>query len=229
MAVFKSLKDNYSKTVRSLTFAKPSIMVTKREFSKVIRVRFERAFSITNIKAGFAKCGIYPFNPDAIQKAKIVSSPACGESSTDQSTTSSRSQTPIQGDSSSALHSTPASVNSSSSTTFPDSASSIAGATASSSEVSAVSPSPVVSPLDSQNSSGVFCSTPTLNPLVKAGLIPPDLVDILATPPTTSEPTMPITDARELTVNEYYEWLHAEELKKKKAAEEKQRRSEECQ
>ena len=143
--------------------------------------------------------------PDSIQKAKILSSAACGESSTEQSTTSSRSQTPIHGDSSSTLHSNPASGNSSSSSAFPDSASSTAGATASSSEVSAVSPSPVVSPLDSQNSSGVFCSPPTLNPLVKAGLIPLDLVDILATPPTTSEPTKCITGARELTANEYYE------------------------
>ena len=89
-----------------------------------------------------------------------------GESSTEQSTTSSCSQTPTHGDNSSTLHSTPASGNASNSTAFPDSASSTAGATASSSEVSAVSPSPVVYPLDSQNSSGVFCSTPTLNPLV---------------------------------------------------------------
>ena len=66
VAVFKSLKDNYSKTVRSLIFAKPSFVVTKREFSKVIRVPFEHAFSITNLKAGFSKCGIDPFNPDAI-------------------------------------------------------------------------------------------------------------------------------------------------------------------
>ena len=72
-------------------------------------------------------------------------------------------------------------------------------------------------------------STPTLNPLFKAGLIPPDLVDILATPPTTIEPTKRITGARELTANEYYEWLQAEELKKKEAAEAKQGKAEEHQ
>ena len=131
---------------------------------------FEHAFSITNIKAGFSKCGIYPFNPDAIQKANMVSSPSCCESST---------------------------------------------------------PSPRVSSLSSQNSSGVLCFTPTLNPLLKAGLIPPDLVDILAIPPTATEPTKRITGARELTANEYYEWLQAEELKKKEAAEAKQRKAEE--
>ena len=125
------------------------------------------------------------------------------------------------------------SVNSSSSTAYPDSASSTVGATASdlegSSLPSGVSPSPIVSPLSSQNSSGVLCSTTTLNPLLKAGLIPPDLVVVLATPPTTTEPTKRITGARELTTNEYYKWLKAEQLKKKEAAEAKQRKAEERQ
>ena len=51
--VFKSLKDHYAKTVRSLTFVKPSFMVTKGEFSKVLLlcVPFKGFFS--NIKAGF--------------------------------------------------------------------------------------------------------------------------------------------------------------------------------
>ena len=44
VAVFKSLKDNYSKTVRSLTIAKQSFLVMKGEFSKVICEPFERAF-----------------------------------------------------------------------------------------------------------------------------------------------------------------------------------------
>ena len=89
--------------------------------------------------------------------------------------------------------------------------------------------SPIVSPLDSQNSSGVSCFTPTLNPLVRAGLIPPHLVDLLTTPPATKEPTKRITGARDLTANEYYEWLQEEEQKKKEAAEAKQKRIEERQ
>ena len=47
------------------------------------------------------------------------------------------------------------------------------------------SPSPVVSPLNSQSTSGVSCSTPTLNPLVRVGLIPPHLADILTPPAVT--------------------------------------------
>ena len=60
-----------------------------------------------------------------------MSSPSCCESSTslsERSTTASPAQTPIHGDSSSTQHSTPVSVNSSSSTTYTDSASSTVGA-----------------------------------------------------------------------------------------------------
>jgi len=73
--------------------------------------------------------------------------------------------------------------------------------------------------LDSQNSSGVSCSTPTLNPLVRAGLIPPHLADLLTTPVATKEPTKHIIGARDLTANEYYEWLQEKEQKKKEPAE----------
>ena len=36
VAVFKSLKDNFSKAVRTLSFSKKNFVVTKREFSKVL-------------------------------------------------------------------------------------------------------------------------------------------------------------------------------------------------
>ena len=57
-----SLKDHFSRSVRSLTFAKKNFVVSKRDFSPIIKSPFERAFSIPNIKAGFAKCGLCPFN-----------------------------------------------------------------------------------------------------------------------------------------------------------------------
>ena len=203
VSVFKSLKDHYAKTVRSLTFAKPSFMVTKREFSKVIRVPFEQSFSITNIKAGFSKCGIYPFNPDAIAHNKML--PSSSDTSTSSGGSVASSPLPIE-------QSTPLSSQlQCSSSSMPSSA----------------SPSPIVSSLDSQNSSGVSCSTPISNPLVRAGLIPPELADILTPLPPTKEPTKRIVGARDLTANEYHEWLKVEEGKKKKKAEEKEKRAEE--
>ena len=70
-------------------------------------------------------------------------------------------------------------------------------------------------------------SSPIVNPLVAAGLIPPDLADILAKPPEDAailkKRSKRITGARELTANEYAERLREEE-RKKKEAEEKERR-----
>ena len=71
VALFKSLKDNFSKTVRALSFTKKNFIVTKKEFSRVVKSPFEKAFSIPNIKVGFQKCGIYPFNPDVVPKSKM--------------------------------------------------------------------------------------------------------------------------------------------------------------
>ena len=48
VSVFKSLKDHFSKSVRSLTFAKKNVVVSKRDFSRIIKSPFERAFSIPN-------------------------------------------------------------------------------------------------------------------------------------------------------------------------------------
>ena len=74
VSVFKSLKDHYSKSVRSLTLARKNFVVTKREFARIIKSPFERAFSIPNIKAGFAKCGVYPFNRNAVPIMKMMPS-----------------------------------------------------------------------------------------------------------------------------------------------------------
>ena len=74
VAVFKSLKDYFSKTVRALCFTKRNFVVTKKEFSKVAKTPFEKAFSIPNVKAGFKKCGIYPFNPDVVPAEKMTPS-----------------------------------------------------------------------------------------------------------------------------------------------------------
>ena len=54
--------------MRALSFTKKNFVVTKREFSRVVKRPLDQAFSITNIKAGFAKSGIYPFNPDSVAK-----------------------------------------------------------------------------------------------------------------------------------------------------------------
>ena len=53
---------------------KKNFIVTKKEFSRIVKRPLEQAFSIPNVKAGFAKSGIYPFNPDAVTKHKLIPS-----------------------------------------------------------------------------------------------------------------------------------------------------------
>ena len=74
VAVFKFLKDYFSKTVCALSFTKKNFVVTKKELLKVMKTPFEKAFSIPNVKAGFKKCGIYPFNPDVVPAVKMTPS-----------------------------------------------------------------------------------------------------------------------------------------------------------
>ena len=253
IAVFKSLKDQYAKAVRSLSFSKKNFVVTKREFSKVVKSPFENAFSIPNIKAGFSKTGIYPLNHDAIAKSKMKPSLVHGSSlsmspsmSSDSDSTahppsSSNPGTPI-----SPLTSSPATP-----VSAPTSSPATPVSAPTSTPATPLSP-PTSSPLSStSNSSGADCPTtpvshPSLsspqpvvstrplgivNPLVAAGLISPDLMDILVAPSeddaVSKKRTKRITGARDLTSEEYREILLADKRKKLAAEEEKQKRMEE--
>ena len=66
VAVFKFLKDN---SIRPLLFQK-NFIVTKKEFSRVVKTPFEKALSTPNVIAGFQKCSIYMFNTD-VSKLKM--------------------------------------------------------------------------------------------------------------------------------------------------------------
>ena len=101
VSVFRSLKSHFSKAVHALSFTKKDFVVSKREFSRVVKVPFEKAFSISNVKAGFAKCGIHPFNPNAVDQSKIAPSLNWSSSSADDS--SCNAATPCPSSSSSNL------------------------------------------------------------------------------------------------------------------------------
>ena len=58
VAVFKSFKDQFLKSVHALSFSKKNFIVSKRDFAAVVKDPFENAFSMSNIKAGFTKAGI---------------------------------------------------------------------------------------------------------------------------------------------------------------------------
>ena len=88
VSVFKSLKSHFSKAIHALSFTKKDFVVSEREFARVVKTPFERAFSISNIKSGFSKCGIYPFNRDAIDHSKMVQPFSSDESNSSSSSSS---------------------------------------------------------------------------------------------------------------------------------------------
>ena len=68
VSVFRSLKSHFSRSLRATYFAKRDFVVSKRDFARVVKEPFEKAFSMSNIKSGFMKCGIFPFNRNAVDK-----------------------------------------------------------------------------------------------------------------------------------------------------------------
>ena len=198
----------------------------------MVKNPFEKAFSMLNIKAGFAKCGIHPFNPNAIDQSKVLPS-FSSSSSTDES-----------------------------SSTASGADNSLNTSTLSMSEIPSVNPSPIVSShadddgySSPQVSSGCLTSTPVgsgsvgsqsssqnqhnttphcrpqiENPLVRVGLIPQDLADIFLTPQADEREkrsSRRITGVQVLTSNEYVEMVKEKDRKEKEASEMKQRRKEE--
>ena len=280
VAVFKSFKNHFSKAVKALSYAKKNFVVLKRDFAQVVKDPFEQAFSIPNIKAGFRKSGIFPFNRNVVDQSKMIPSTLhdlsdassssqtepCGSSNEPLPSSSRRLMTPALFSSPSSdsvapmstpssLHSPgsdnsisiPSTISNSSYTLTSDTpTTNSASNDCSDAELSVLAPntpSPIVSSSGINSSqdanpttvantppNSAPSSTGIMNPLVRAGLIPAHLADILATPPAnaaTQRRVRRITKARVLTAREYVEMMEEKEKKEKEAAELKQKRKEE--
>ena len=250
VAVFKSLKDSFAKAVRALSFTKKNFIVTKREFARVVKRPLDQAFAIANVKAGFSKWGIYPFNPNAIAIKKMTPSQVYQsigstsdslsdgvlESSVSESSrppsvipSSTESQSRSPSPDSITAGATAVTQETVSITTGPVSLSSSASVMTTSSasvpHVTRSSSTPVASTTTSPST--VTCFSP-VNPLVAAGLVPEDLSDILITPPVdaavTKERTKRIVGARHLTADEYVQMVKDIENKKREAEELKEKK-----
>ena len=46
--------------------------IDKTNFTAIFKESFERSMSLATIKNGFRKTGIYPFNPEAIDKTRLI-------------------------------------------------------------------------------------------------------------------------------------------------------------
>ena len=66
VSVFKSLKVNWKATCHSFIQSNPSQTITKYQFSSLLNQAWTKTMNPATICAGFRKCGVYPFKPDAI-------------------------------------------------------------------------------------------------------------------------------------------------------------------
>ncbi|XP_066267463.1 putative uncharacterized protein DDB_G0271982 [Branchiostoma lanceolatum] len=66
--VFSSLKAKWSKTLEALQAASHSFQAKKSNFARIYSSVQDDSFTPDNIKASFAKTGVLPFNPKALDK-----------------------------------------------------------------------------------------------------------------------------------------------------------------
>ena len=71
VAVYKSFKVHLSKLVKLGQAIRGDLWISKSNVSRFLKQPFEASMSLQNIKAGFRKCGIFPFNPNAIDKTQL--------------------------------------------------------------------------------------------------------------------------------------------------------------
>ena len=241
VSVFKSLKSHFSKAANALSFAK-DFVVSKREFACVVKTPFERAFSISNIKAGFAKCGIHLFDPDTIDQSKITQPLEGSSSSTDDSSGAASSSASFDTSFASpgsdsqipSVNSSPnvsslfSHVNGYSPPQVPSGSPLTSTPTTSTASVS------LSQPLTPASSHGQQASTSLSQPhvqnsLVRAGLLPERLADILSPQAdnATEKRSRRITGVKVLMSNEYTEMMRVKDRREKEKAEMKQTRKEE--
>ena len=71
VSVYRSLKSHFSKTIHNARLLKSDLWISKNLFSSFFKLAFEECFTMRTIRAGFEKCGIYPFNPAAIDTSFV--------------------------------------------------------------------------------------------------------------------------------------------------------------
>ncbi|VDI13101.1 Hypothetical predicted protein [Mytilus galloprovincialis] len=71
VAVYKNMKIETTKQVSNAKMLKSDLWVSKKNVSSIFKVIFEGSFTMACITQGFKKCGIYPFDPNAIDKTLL--------------------------------------------------------------------------------------------------------------------------------------------------------------
>ncbi|KAK4324211.1 hypothetical protein Pmani_005213 [Petrolisthes manimaculis] len=72
VAVYKTFKSHLGKLVNLGKAIKGNFWVPKKNIPTMLKGPFESNMTMANIKAGFRKCGIIPFNPNAVDKTLLM-------------------------------------------------------------------------------------------------------------------------------------------------------------
>lgn len=71
VAVYKALKVQIGKHVKMGQALRGDLWISKTQVPKMLKEPYEAAMTMQNIKAGFKKCGVFPFNPNAIDRSQL--------------------------------------------------------------------------------------------------------------------------------------------------------------
>ncbi len=76
VGVFKSFKSNFSKACTHYIASHPGRVVTTDVLASLVAEAWSRSFTLLNIMGGFKKCGLFPFNPSAVDDRQSAPSKA---------------------------------------------------------------------------------------------------------------------------------------------------------
>ena len=74
-SVFKSLKENWKHACHNFIQSNPSLTITKYRFSGLFKEAWGKTMNPATFCFGFRRCGVYPFNKDAIDCSVSVINP----------------------------------------------------------------------------------------------------------------------------------------------------------
>ena len=201
--LFDTLKSRFTSTARTASLLRENLIITKNKFTAVFKQSLS-TLTPEKIHTAFRKTGIHPFNPQAIDKTKLISdthipAPPSSTSTHLQPTlymecTSEPNSPSLPFHSPANPQGTQTDICSGSATQQPRLTSSpntttqqqpSSSHTSSSSTSASYTASTQTSPIQGQCSA---CNTNiTENPLVKSGIISPSLATILWVPPSTKK------------------------------------------
>ena len=90
VAVYRGLKAHFSRLLSNARLLKNNVWITKKNVSGIYKLAFQETFIMRTICEGFRKCGIFPFNPNAIDMSLLNPSqivPGAADLQTDRTIT----------------------------------------------------------------------------------------------------------------------------------------------